>query len=316
MPFNTSDLQTSTPLTDLSLKVMNDPAMFAGRRIAPMRKVAKPSGTIKVYSLTNLRVEDDRRGRSDVAREIGRDLTEVSYTTDERGLRAPIPWKDQDEAEAPLDQQQMDWTEELAEKMAIRHEKAVYDLISASGNYASGHSTTLGTAWDAVGGDPIGDVRAGKQVIRGKIGRYPNSLAIGAVDFEKLRTHADILDLYKHTTAGPVAPELVARALGVEQIFVAGSIENSGAEPTDTLADIWASDIAVLFYQNPSPRRRSVDFLRTLEYEPVNTRTYTIEEKRTDYVETNWEYGLKFMTVDTAASGLSVAGYLIQNIRT
>jgi hypothetical protein len=77
-------------------------------------------------------------------------------------------------------------------------------------------------------------------------------LFVGLVAWEKLKEHPLVLDKYKHTQVGIMTPELVAPVLGVEEIVVGDSVENTGDEgQTFVGADIWTDNALFLVRNSP-----------------------------------------------------------------
>ena len=71
--------------------------------------------------------------------------------------------------------------------------------------------------------------------------------------WEQLKEHPLILEKYKHTQTGIMTEDLVAKALGTEQITVGNSVENTAFEGAAYVgADIWTDNFLLKVDQEPS----------------------------------------------------------------
>ena len=320
MSFGRSTIHTSAPLTNLTVKVFNDPENFIAGRVAPrIPGTVRVTGSYYIYSRSNLRIDGTIKGRGSPSKSFTRDLDSTTYTTARYGGRMIALDDDVDEADVSIAQMQQDDAEEIAEKLALDYELAVYTKVTTSGNYASGHSISLTDEWDDyVNGDPIADVRTGREQVRSAIGRYPNYMAMAAKDFDKLKYHPDIRELYVYTGGMAVDPSttMVARVLGLTDILVSKAVYVSSDEgqATDTQGDIWGEN-AVLFYSGAGMGRKSSHFLRTFISQEMRTRSYRDEEVEGTWTDSDWKYGLGFINVDNTTDLKATGGYLIANIR-
>lgn len=318
MAFSTADVQTTTPLNNITMKVMNDASDFIGHELFPFLNVAKPDGKIYVYSKSNMRIADAVKGRHGVSKEIERELEKVTYTCEPHGLRTRIFDRDVEISDTPIRQHVADGVEEVAEKLRLSYESAVYTKATTTANYATSHSGAVANEWDDyVNGDPIGDVRTGRLQIKSSTGRWPNYMAMASTDWESMRQHPDILERYIYTggMAAELDTKMVAKVLGLQDIFVANATENTSTEgQAASLSDIWGEN-AVLFYRNNTLGKKTQDFGRTLVWKKLNTRTYKDEPSRSQWVDTDWDYGFQFMAIDAVSTGDSTAGYLFTGIR-
>jgi hypothetical protein len=62
-----------------------------------------------------------------------------------------------------------------------------------------------------------------------------------------------VIDKYKYTQTGVMTPALVAAALGIEEVIIGDSVENTANEGAAyTGADIWTDNALLLCRNNPS----------------------------------------------------------------
>ncbi len=112
-------------------------------------------------------------------------------------------------------------------------------------HYGADNKVALGgpSKWSNPDSTPGKDVEAAKEQIRGRTGRRPNTLAIGAPVAADLRHHPLILDKFKHTNSDTISDAMLAQYFNVEQVLVGDAIYDED----DTSVDVWGND-AVLAY--------------------------------------------------------------------
>lgn len=122
-------------------------------------------------------------------------------------------------------------------------------VMNAAGYAASNKVALAGTdKWSAPESDPKKGVDDGKEVIRQRIGRYPNQMTIGAKGARALCDHPKIKEQFKYTSAESITIEMVARYLQLDEILVGKAVYLPDGTAEDALAtDVWGSD-AVLSY--------------------------------------------------------------------
>ena len=192
----------------------------------------------------------------------------------------------------------------------LRLEKAQADLALTAGNYAASNKNTAlagVTLWSDLSSatsDPIGNVETGKEAIRASIGRYPNTLVIGAAVMKSLRQHAKIIDRTKYTGRDVPTRELLAAMFGVDNVYVGSAIYTDSAGATQ---DAWGKS-AVLAYT--APGSLAEQGAPTYGY-TYRLRGYPVVEPA--YMERNtksWVYPVTDEVAPVMAAPL--AGYLIQ----
>ena len=110
------------------------------------------------------------------------------------------------------------------------------------------------TQWsDYDASDPIADFRTARLKIKKNTGYTPNTAVIAQEVFEVLADHPLIKELYKYTAPAILTPELVARALRVDRLFIAGGIKLDSAEGAANTFDWIFAKRAWLGYVNPRP---------------------------------------------------------------
>jgi hypothetical protein len=193
--------------------------------------------------------------------------------------------------------------------IALRLEKQQADTARTAGNYAASNKITLaGTSqWSDYSGtsDPVAVIEAGKEAVRQKIGKRPNTAVIGAAVFAALKQHPKIVDRLKYTGRDVATPELLASLFGLDQVLVGDAVY---ALDDGTFVDVWGKDVVLAYTEiGTMAEQGKPSYGYTYQLEG-----YAIVEQ--PYYERNnksWVYPVTDEVAPVIAGAL--AGYLIQN---
>jgi hypothetical protein len=91
--------------------------------------------------------------------------------------------------------------------------------------------------------DPLAVFKDAKLAIKGKVGVKPNTMIMGEQVYEELRINAQLISLYRNPQGSEKVPtklneQMIAQALDVDRIIVAGAMYNTAA-PGATVALDW-----------------------------------------------------------------------------
>jgi hypothetical protein len=324
MAFNRNQLQTSVPLTELSVKIRQAETSYVTERLFPTKRVNKGTGKIRVYSRDNLRIETGPAGRRGVAREIDRRHGLMAFSTDEEAFRELILDKDVRDADSDIQDMKLDATQDLTDKQLLLREQRMITKAFTAGNYATGYSTTLAKAWTDPTSDPLKDIQTAKEPIRvGLAGNEADVLAISHDVWRALELHPLVKERVLYNGQGPggaaiVTKEAVAALFGVSEIVLVGAVYNSeeeGATEVPALVPMLTGKALLL-------HRGQIDGLRTVGYGALlvpndgdlGIRSYRPDDVLGEWVEARYEYGFTFKAVDSVTSGKSIAGHLLSNV--
>lgn len=192
---------------------------------------------------------------------------------------ALIDWVGNDEIEnsdAPL-QPKVQATEVVTNYLLLGREYRVAGVVFASGNYGSNTSALSGaTRWDVATSDPV---QAIDDAIESCFVR-PNTMAIGALAWNRLKSHPKVLQYILSraaTTAGTVPlrvnEQLFAEAFGLERVVVGRAKYVTSREGASlTSGYIWGKSCALIRVEpNPSPRMTQT-FGYTFRFGTMETR--------------------------------------------
>jgi hypothetical protein len=190
--------------------------------------------------------------------------------------------------------------------MGLTLEVAQAALALNASAYDNDHKVTLsaGTKWSAETGTPIADIEAGKEVVRGSTGRYPNVATFSAVAWKAFKNNPDVLDRIKHTQRGVVTTELAAQLLDVEKVVVGKAVSANAA---GTFSDVWGNNVVLSYSALGSlgAEEPSYGYTYTMVGHPMAEEAYYDRDHKA------WKFPVGFERAPVL-SGIA-AGYLIIN---
>lgn len=213
---------------------------YAGMRIAPLLYVAVQAAQYGVFDPANdLNIPKlTPRAPSTAAKRGFMKISNDMFGTKEYEFEMPIDDRIKAIYDSVLDADTAA-SNTAAHIIMFNHEVRVKTLIDGAGIA----NANVGTKWNAANSDPIADADAIRETIRLGCGVKPNMVTCSEPVFNVLKSHPKILERIKYTqNAINVSPSLVAQALGVDVLNIAGAIQNVAAEgqalqPTDLWGD-------------------------------------------------------------------------------
>jgi hypothetical protein len=174
-----------------------------------------------------------------------------NFTLEQHALEGVLPMETRAEASAvpgiDLGQITVRSVQDIIER---RKEKAQADIARNAANYAASNKVTLSgsSQWNDYSGtsDPVGNIEAGKEVVRQKIGKKANVAVIGALVFSALKNHPKVVDRMKYTGRDVATPELLASLFGLDKVVVGEAIF---ADDAGNFADIWGRDVVLAYVE-------------------------------------------------------------------
>lgn len=243
-----SQLRVVDPvLTQVALGYTN--AQLVGDALFPNLPSMKRGGKIVKYGKEAFKVYDSLRAPRAVAKRIDWSmLTPVSLALEDHALEIPVDDAEIEEAEDPI-RPEIDATLIVQEAIRVEREKAQADLAQNLATYPTGNKVTLsGTSqWNDAASTPIQNINTGKEAVRSKIGRYPNTLLMGPNVLNSLGLHAQIMDKIKYTQTGIVTPQLLSALFGIDRVVVGAGVYSDAA---GNFTDLWGKH-AILAWVPP-----------------------------------------------------------------
>lgn len=279
---STLDVHVDQALSNISIAYRNE--NYIADQVFPIVPVKKQSDLYFVFEKSGwFRDEAGPRG-------VGARAPRVDYFIKRGGPYAAVeyaaakgvPDEVVDNADNPLAPQR-EATDFVTEKLLLRLEVDVAGKVFTAANWTnSGAPNSGANSWGNDTSDPINDVVGPgnvRETLRQAIGRYPNTLVLGAKVFAALKRHPDLLDRVRYTspTYG-IDTGFLQKVFEVEKILIGTAIYDTAKEgAASTLTDVWGNS-AWFGYVPPNPglmtpaagyvfawRQRQVNRYRELE---------------------------------------------------
>jgi len=250
-----SDVHIDTALSNILIAYKNDD--YIADKIFPVVPVKKRSDKYFIFDKGDwFRDEAGLRAPGTIGPQGGFSLTSSTYECKEYSFTTYVEDEVRENADNPL-QPDQDATAFAMDKILLRRERIVASMVFSSSNWTS--STTLSgtTQWsDFANSDPIGNIETAKETIRGLIGRYPNTMVMGAAVWSKLKQHPDLLARFQNVERGILTLDMLKDLFEIDNIFVGKAIYNTAAEgATDSFSDVWGK-ACWIGYVTPRPGLR------------------------------------------------------------
>jgi len=229
-----------------------------------------------------------------------------TYQTIQDGWEIPVDDRVQANADAPFDPRRTA-VESATQVIMLRREKRVIDAITNATTFAS-YTTALGVGdrYDNDNSEPVTLMDTWKEVVRGNIGRNPNTYVLAYDAWLKLKEHPAIQARIKTTVDTVVTLDLVAKLFGLDRILLSFAAYNSAEEgQTVSLTDMMSKK-AFLGYINPTPgiMRPSVGY--NIQVNGIQAKSYREEARDSEIARASVNEVPKIVAAD--------CGYLITTV--
>ncbi len=304
----------SIPLTKIAAGY--SPEGLIADQVMPVVPHIVSSGKVPLFDKGAFKRHTTKRAVGAASNRVRMDIGSwVNFSCEEHDIAIPLDQQELNELDrmpqiaGPLFDMQNRARSRAQWNLALGREYTVATLCQTAGTYASGHSTTLSTAWDATGGAPVADIETGREKIRSAIGRYPNTLVMGASAYEVLKFHDDYTDKMKLTEDKVVRPSLIAQMHDLKNVWIGMGLEVDSA---GAFTDLWGDNALLLYIPDgKTPALDEPAFGYTIR--PMNAQSYP-------YVDIFTEEGGKIVNVRCTDKYDHIvlmpgAGYLIKNCK-
>lgn len=258
---STTKVHINRPLTNISVAYMQSANNFIAGSVFPVVPVEKKSDSYFVYTKGDwFRDEFQVRASATESAGSGYNVGTENYNCVKLSLHKNIDDDTRRNSDLPLNPDR-DATEFLTQRFLVKREKLWANKYFKNGVWATditgvASSPSAGEVvkWgDYAASSPISNIDDGKEEILKKTGYEPNTLVLGYSVFKKLKEHPDVVDRLKYTSDESITEQMLAKRFGVERIFVAKAIENTGKEgETDAYSFVHGNQ-ALLCYVAPRP---------------------------------------------------------------
>lgn len=223
---------------------------FVGMNLFPSVPVTQRGGKIMVFGTEEFNIYNNLlRAPGSNTKRMQIAYSATSFALDDYSLEAMVPFELQEESSvAPGIDLRRTSVMKVQDIIGLRLEKDQADLATTASNYAAGNKNTAlagTTLWsDLAASDPIGDVEAAKEAIRGATGLIPNTMVIGPKVAKALRQHSKIIDRTKYTGRDVPTAELLASLFGVDRVLVGNSLYT---DSTGARVDLWGKNVVLAY---------------------------------------------------------------------
>ena len=267
MPLPTlSDVHVDRPLSNLSVKFLQDETDFVAMDVFPGVPVSNRSDLYFIYNEGDFfRDQMQKRAPGTPAAGGGYRLATQQYACDVWAELKIVDDQIRANSDSPL-QPDRDATQWLTQQALVNREKNFAKAYFDTGLWGTTETgvdsgASLGTTflrWNLSGSTPIEDILRGRMGVKKATGKWPNVLVLGATAYSALLTNGEIIDRLKYgqTAPGPVVVDDadLAALFKVQKVRVMSAIETTSVEgaATDTF-DFIGGKHALLAYAAPSP---------------------------------------------------------------
>jgi hypothetical protein len=325
MALDPSQFKTTTPLQNLTLKVMNERKNFVADEVfTPVYTPEKDKFSVYQYDGREMRDIDTASDSKSEAARIDYGVFKKDRATTLHKLKGDVDPRDVKTFDPAVANVKVDTAETIASHLLIRRERAFVSLATTAANYPAALTKTLvdaSTRLTDAGGDIEAEAEIALTAVRTSCGREPNAACISWTGLQKLRRSPSVVARTKFAGEGNkrASIEYIRELLGVQELIIAGGIYNTAAEgATRASADIWGDDL-LFFVKDASPSPKSMRYgafyvrNEMLEYMAEDPKRGG-PDGRVQELEMGWEWVLAPGAVVSVSDDDFIAGYLLKNI--
>ncbi len=215
--------------------------------LLPAVKFAQYTGKLGGYGKNHLRIENSVIGGKGKYRQVESiTRTTSGFTIEGHGLSGLVTKHDYKNVIDPFDAEKDEVTG-LSTILMLEKEKGLADSLTDSAVMTQ-YTTLSGTSQfnDYSNSDPIGKMQVARAAVKAGCGAVANAVIMDYQVAEILRYHPQLLDMlgFKWAKPGGLTNEDLAKAFGVQKVFIPNAMYNSAAEgQTAVLANVWGKHL-------------------------------------------------------------------------
>lgn len=289
-----------------NISVKYKPEGFIAMDVAPSVPVKKTTNEYRIYD-RNFRIPETERANRAKSREHMFDVSFATYNLKRHSLHSYVSDTDQDNYD--LADLRAETTEELTEKILLRHELEVANLMTTTAwslNVSFGAGATFSDNTTTT--NPIPSFQTGSSTVIANSGMTPNQVVLPRLGFIRCVNHISILDRLKYTSADVDSGKLAA-LFGVSSVLVpsiARDTAEEGASGGSVIAAIWDEEKAWIGYKPDAPGPLKPSSMYTFRKAMPLVKRWRDEERESEVIEVNMEFQAKVVA--------SLSGYLLSNV--
>lgn len=288
-----------------NISVKYKPEGFIAMEVAPQVSVKKTSDLFRVYD-RNFKIPETKRANRGESREHNFDVSTASYNLVRHSLKSFVSDTDADNYD--LADLRAETTEELTEKIMLRHELDVAQLFTKT-SWSLNVSLAAGATFadNTTTSNPIPVFQTGTSVVIANSGMKPNFGILPRDGYIAVVNHVSVLDRLKYTSAEVNEGKLAALFDLPKGLFVPTIAHDNTTSLTASVVSIWDSENAFLGYKPDAPGPLKASSLYTFKKAMPLVKRWRAEERESEVIEVNMEYEARVVA--------SLSGYLICNIK-
>jgi len=248
------DAHHDVPLSNFAVSAFARGAEgFVGNDLFPAMPVGKQSDRYYVIDKAAfLRNPDTRRSPGTRSKKVEFRVSSEPYYAENHALHTTITAEDGANADAAI-QLRQNGVGLINTNLQRAQEVRIANIVTTSGNL--GGALVVASKWSSLAtgtSNPLTDVESAHAFIRLTTGLVANTMVLDYDSWQKVRRHADLLEMYKYTSGGQVTEEQLASAFGVQRLLIPqGVVENALEGGTSSMTNIWGNN-AILAYLGPN----------------------------------------------------------------
>ncbi|MBF0583074.1 MAG: major capsid protein [Magnetococcales bacterium] len=243
---NLNQTRVIDPILSTITVGFRNPALV-GDLLFPRAPVTLRAGKIIEFGKESFQLVNTKRAPGAAVMQIALGYEGNPFVLDQHSLSGKVPLEHMEEAsKGPgIDLGRRASTTAL-EIILLGTEYEQASLARNPATYLPSHTVALtGTdKWTDASTDPLTSLDLGREAVRSRIGRYPNTLMLGPAAFNAAKNNPKVTDKLKYTTSDSVTKEMLAAQWNIKSVHVGEAI---WMEEDGTPHDIWGND-AILAY--------------------------------------------------------------------
>ena len=273
------DVHVDRSLTNIAIAFLQNADNFVARRVFPTVPVTNKSDSYFNIDRGNFnRNQVQRRAPGTPAARINWTVSTDNYNSERRSIANPVPDEIRANADSALQvdristelvthqgliEQEVDWVGTYFTGGQLPGVTWTFVADGAASRSAAYDPTSTTTTennvvyWsDGANSQPIEDIRDAQDRVQGITGFRPNVLTLGRRVFSVLLDHPDIvgrLDRGQTTGTAMVNRDALAALFEVDEVLVAGAIQNTAAEGATNSHSFIGGNHALLSYRPQTP---------------------------------------------------------------
>lgn len=286
-------------------------AAFIGEQLFPIVAVEKEGIKVPTFGNGVFAVYETKRAvGADSNVMIRENASSLDIVLDEHDLAAPVDHREQAES---MFNEEAKAAKRATNGILLRRELYAAQMAQDSKIYAKNavKKLTATDSWGSGKGDPLKEIEAGMEIVRGNIGLRPNVITMGASVFALLTFHPSLQGAISSNERKRITLEIIKDLFQVDKVLIGAPV--SFNETGKQVSDIWKDNLMLHYISAPQEGFESAD-----ENEP--SFGYTFRRKGMPVIDKYPTAGgkvnnIRYTDIYKVAVVGSDAGFLITNIK-